>query len=475
MRDVSRVLSFLMFFLCLVFVLPAQTFSERQEIAIFRLSFYGQPSVPPPPGVRVEIRGRHGSLSVHLRGTGNPAYDDLFARAFGSVDEQIRSVFINLGRFDVIGMQQRLTQESVDDFIAALSDYRATEAEIPEAVLLGQQAFTERDFRQLAGGFIVVIPSVSWFDLRRDRNGRYTAEMQTSFTFVDVREGRTFGQFFIETSGASDRAEAAVRSTVDALPGELSFRVRSMPEFQLRTGILEVTGREVLVEFGRNMGLQRGDEYAIVAERVLATGHIAAKETGLIVIREVQEDFSYARVIYANPRARVGDQLQEVPRRGFETQIYYDVLTDGLRLSSLLGVKAVASRGFYDWRPFGAIEIPFRGAIVADEAPFFPLNMVIGGEWNAFVGRLRITPSASVGLGGAVPLGSESDRDTFYLTHFGGVARLTGSLLLGRDVLVSVQTGLGYWVSVFDERTTRDRPPLAGYGGLVIGGGVTLK
>ncbi len=471
----SRVLVALMLASCLAFVLPAQTFSERQEIAIFRLSYYGQPSVPPPPGVRVEIRGRHGSLSIYLRGTGNPAYDDLFERAFGAVDEQIRSVFINLGRFDVIGMQQRLTEESVDDFIAALSDYRATEAEIPEAVLLGQQAFTERDFRQLAGGFVVVIPSVSWFDLRRDREGRYTAEMQTSFTFIDVQEGRTFGQFFIETSGSDNRAESAVRSAVNALPAELSFRVRSMPEFQLKTGVLEVTGREVIVEFGRNMGLQRGDEYAIVAERVLSTGHIATTETGLLVIRDVHQDFSYARVIYANPRARVGDQLHEVPRRGFETQVYYDVLTDGIEICSLVGLKAVVSRGFYDWRPFVAVEIPFRGAIGTERNRFFPLNMVLGGEWNAYLGRLRITPSASVGLGGAVPLGSESDRDRFYLTHVGGVARLTGSLLLGRDVLVSVQTGLGYWLSVFDESVTRQYPPLAGYGGLVIGGGVTLK
>src|SRR6056297_3485392 len=118
----------------------AQTFSEREEIAIFRVSYYGQPSYDPPSDVRVEIRGRRGSLTVELRGTGNRTYDDLFARAIGAVDEQIRSVFINLGRFDVIGMQQRLTASSVDDFIATLSEYQADRSELPEAVLLGEQA-----------------------------------------------------------------------------------------------------------------------------------------------------------------------------------------------------------------------------------------------------------------------------------------------------------------------------------------------
>ncbi|HKJ84950.1 MAG TPA: hypothetical protein VKA06_02685, partial [Spirochaetia bacterium] len=379
----------------------AQTFSEREEIAIFRVSYYGQPSYDPPSGVRVEIRGRRGSLTVNLRGTGDPSYDDLFARAIGAVDEQIRSVFINLGRFDVIGMQQRLTASSVDDFIATLSEYQADTSELPEAVLLGEQAFTERDFQELVGGFIVVVPSVSWYNLRRDDSGSFQAEMQTSFTFIDVEDMRTIDQFFVETTGYDDDPAVAVREAVESLPGELSFRVRSMPQFQIMTGVLEVTGREVILEFGRNMGLEPGDEYAIVAERVLSTGHVASTETGLILIREVQEDFSYGRVLYATPRARPGDQLREVPRRGVDGGIYLDLMTDGIDLTPLIGLRATASRGFYAWRPFAAFEIPLRG-LIANQ--LFPVNISVGTEWNSYFGRLRLTPSASLGVGGAVPL-----------------------------------------------------------------------
>lgn len=450
----------------------SQTFSERQEIAIFRLSYYGQPTYEPPPGVTIEIRGRRGSLSVELRGTGNPSWDGLFERAFGAVDEQIRGVFINLGRFDVIGMDQRLTQTSVDDFIATLRDYQATETEVPEAVLLGQQAFTESDFRRLAGGFVVVIPSVSWYSLDRDREGNYTAEMQTSFTFIDVEDMRTFDQFFIETSGYDESPDAAVREAVDGVANELSFRVRSMEEFQLKTGVLEVDGREAIIEFGRNMGLLPGEEYAIVAERVLSTGHIATTETGLILIREVHDDFSYARVLYANPRARPGDQLREVPRRGVEGQLYFDVLTNGLELTSLVGIKATASRGFYAARPQVSLEVPLRGTILG---LFFPINLVIGGEWNAYIGRLRLTPAAGVGLGGAVPLIDDPDLGSFYLSHFGAVARLSGSLLVTRDILVSVHTGFGYWLGLSDRGVASLVEPLSSYGGLIIGGGVTFK
>lgn len=451
--------------------LIAQDFSERQEVAIFRLSYYGQPESPPPTGVRVEIRGPRASLAVELRGTGNPRFDSLFQRAFGAVDEQVRSVFINLGRFDVIGLEQRMTAGSVDDFIALLSDVRAGRSEIPEAVLLGEQTFTEADFRELVGGFVVVVPSVSWYDLRRDSDGFYEAEMQTSFTFINVDDMRTFEQFFIESTGYAEQPEEAVREAVEALPGELDFRIRSMPAFQLRTGILEVNRREVILEFGRNMGLQPGDEYAIVAERVLSTGHIATTETGLVVIREVHQEFSYGEVLYASPRARPGDQLREVPRRGFDAQAYFDVLTDGIEITSVLGFRATASRGFYEWRPHVALEIPFRGVLLGS---LLPVSLAVGGEWNAYLGRLRLTPNLSVGVGGAIPIVDDPDARGFYLSHLGGVLRLTGSLLVTRDVLVSVQTGMGYWISLYGG-DARYADALSSYGGLIIGGGVTIK
>lgn len=450
----------------------SQSFSDRQEIAIFRLSYYGQPSYDPPPNVRVEIRGRRGSLSVELRGTGNRSYDDLFARAFAAVDEEIRSVFVNLGRFDVIGMEQRLTQSTVDDFIAALSDYQADAADLPEAVLLGQQAFTEEDFREVTGGFVVVVPSVAWYQLDRDEEGNFRSEMRTSFTFIDVAERRTFEQFFVETSGYAESPQDAVREAVDALAGELSYRVRSMERFRIATGVLDVDGREVVVEFGRNMGLRPGEEYAIVADRVLSTGHVATTETGLVLIREVHEEFSYGRVLYASPRARPGDQLREVPRRGFETTVYYDVLTDGLDVTSVIGVQATASRGFYAARPRVALEVPLRGVIFN---AFFPVSLVVGGEWNAYLGRLRLTPSAGIGFGGAIPIVDDDDLESFYLSHLGGLARVSGSLLVTRDLLITVHAGFGYWFGLYRGSRSALSGPLSSYGGLIVGGGVTLK
>ena len=451
----------------------AQDFSERQQIAVFRLSYYGQPEVEIRRDVEFRVVGRGGSLTVTLRGTGVERYDRIFDQAFGAIDTQIQEVFVSLGRFTVIGMQQRLSQAGVTDFIEVLTEYQVNNQQLPEPVLLGRQPFTEADFRRITGDFTVVVPSVVWYDLSRGDDGDYRAELETSFSFIDVANGQTFDQFSIRTSGVSEDPQRAVRSAVDELPLELSFRVRSMDRFKLRTGVVEVSGSEVLIEFGRNMGLVPGEEYAVIADRVLANGRIVSRETGLLVVREVHSDFSYANVLYSVPSVQPGDQLREVPRRGIDTDVYLDVMTTGLdSLTYIAGLKATVSRGFYALRPIAAFELPFRGLA---GGVLLPMNIRFGGEWNLYLGRLRITPSATLGIGGAVPLSDDPLYERFYLSHLGASARLAGSLLVTRDILLNVEAGFGWWQSLI-AGTLGDRgQPLSSYGGLIIGAGVTFK
>jgi hypothetical protein len=457
---------------CLQIPSVSQEFSERQEIAIFGLSYYGQPVTVPPKDLKVEIRGPRASITIELRGSGDPQVDQLFVRALGAVDEKIRSAFINLGRFDVIGMEQRLTEQGVNDFINVLTEFKRSQTELPEAVLLGQETFTEADFQRLVGGFVVVVPSVSWYSLTPLEDGSFKAEIETSFSFINVENLTTFGQFFITTTGTDELEETAVRQATDAIASELTFRLRSMSEFQIKTGILEIDGREVILEFGSNMGLKPGDEYAIVSTRVLSTGHIASTETGLIVISDVQDGFSIGQVLYANPRATVGDQLQEVPRRGIEFSGYVDTLTDGIGVTYTVGVRGVAGRGFFAFRPLAAVEIPFRGLV---GETMLPVNAMAGGEWNLRLGRLSLAPSVVVGIGGAVPLGGDEDLETFYLSHIGGQLRVTGSVLITRDIRLFVETGFAWWQSIVSSSVAESIPQLSTYRGLLIGGGVTLK
>ncbi len=452
--------------------LGAQQFSERQEVAVFRLNYYGAPRDPVPErSTTIQL----GNIFRFER-TVERDTTEIFQRAVGAVDEKIRSVFINLGRFDVIGLDKRLEAENVDAFIRALQGYREERVEIPETVLLGQQAFTEADFERIVGGFIVVIPSVSFYNLSRDNDGEYDATIETSFTFINVDTMQTEGQFFVETYGSDDDAADAMKQAVDGIPTQLEFRIRQMDVFKIRTGIVEVRGRKVIVEFGENMGIQLGDEYAIIQPRLTNLGYETADESGLLLIKEVREQYSVAEVLYARPNPIIGDQLEEVPRIGIEVSGYAHVLSELTIDNSVLvlGLKATASRGFYRFRPLGGIEIPFTSTLLG---LLFPMNVYLGGDANWYLGRLKLNPSLTAGVGGGVPIVDDLFSQDFYLSHVGGTAKMSLSYLINRDTMIYADLGYARWFGLYErlfDSTVVNRF-FDGYGGILIGAGVTFK
>ncbi len=421
----------------------AQEFSERQEIAIFRLSYHGQPEVTTPAGPFIRIDIDSDRFSFQFRGTGRRSWDRLFHNAFNAVDERIRNVFVNLGRFDVVGFPQRVRAEYVDDFIRAVREYRSDDAEVPEAVLLGRQAFTEDDFRSLTGGFLVVVPSVTWYDMEYDYGAnQYTARIETSFTVVDVDSGRTQSQFRLETSGRNSDPERAVRSAVNSIPGNLEFELRSIPEFQIRSGIIDRDGDRIYFEFGRNMGVRRGDEYVVVSPRTTDFGYTDEVETGLIIVSEVHERYSVGRLIYDGNRASVGDQLREVPRRGADIRMYAGAYLDAVGLSDgrvharggMAGISMSVNRGFFRFRPMVTLEFPFVG-----QSGYLLFGGYAGLETNMFLRRLRVSPSIQAGIMAADRPGqSESDR---VASHVGGRTGINLSFQTTRDIMVGVQLG----------------------------------
>jgi hypothetical protein len=444
--------------------LNAQVQSERRELAVFQLSYYGQPETNFE--ANVAIRGTRGSLEISVKGTGNPERNELFVRAFGRVDEQIRSAFINLGRFDVIGISKRLQYTNVDAFIEALRDYRSANAELPEAVRLGQEAFTQADFNRLSGGFIVVIPSVSFYELNRTDGGDYSARIETSFSFVNVDTLEAEEQFFIETSGFDSNPREAVAEATEGIAEQLTFRLRQMDLFRLRTGIVEIDGGDVIIEFGSNMGVRPGDEYAVVRSEVRASGFESREQTGLLVVREVQREFSIARIIYANPRPQVGDQLEEVPRFGLDATAFgqgiIDVSTADAEgeLVPVFGVEGVASRGFYRFRPLLSLGLALNSDVAA--FGYVPFQLLVGGEMAWYLRRIRVQPRAAVGLALGVP--SREGADTV-VSHVGGSIGVRLGIHVSRDILLFVEGGGIQWIGL----------GIPGFGGPFAQIGVTIK
>jgi len=437
LRKILLLLSALL--LCFSFLF-GQEVSEKKEIAIFSLS-YSDWSIPDG--------------------------------ALGLVDQSIQNVFVNLKRFDIIGMTYRLNSGDINNFIQEIQKVKESNVAVPEAVRLGEQTFTEADFNKLVGSFIIVIPIVSYYEVKADDSGGYSAEIQTSFTFINVAEGKAFANFQVDTTGSDDTAKAAVKNAVDSMPIQLSYEVRKIPEFQLKSGVLDVNGKEVLIELGANMGIKLGDEFNLTNTVILPSGHAVEKKVGLLVVKEVNEEVSTAQVFYAKKKPAVGDQLKEIPRMGFESAFYVNYIsqTDVSKDPILaLGIRQIVARGFYKTRPYVGVEVPLgvdvKGILL--NYLFFPVNVYVGTELNWYFGRLHITPGIDVALGMLVPIAEDWQDDLVIYSSIGGHARLAVNYMITDNIKVFGEAGYSAMLSINDGFFNS-------YAGILYGGGVTLK
>ncbi len=438
-----RVVSALLLVLAIAPLATAQQVSQRKDIAVFRLSYYQW---------------------------------DIPDSVLGGIDEELKGVFVNIGRFNVLGMSQRLEPGDLNEFIDKIRQYKQDRAEIPEEVQMGREFFTEADFERLAGSFVVVVPSVASYVLEVKDSGEFHVSLKTSFSFVSVERGTTFAQAFVETEGTAKSPEGAARSALDGIAMQLTYEVRKIPEFQLRTGVLEVHGREVILELGRDMGIKLGDEYVLVASRVLDSGKTLTSENGLLVIKEVSDEVSVGQVLYAHPRPQEGDQLHELPLLGVETTPYLHVASGLLydrRLTALIGIKGSWARGFYGFRPIFGVEVPLIANILAA----LPLNLYVGGEYVLYLGRLTLMPSAALGAGGAfLWYANVPDDQKFALTHLGGQAGLTLAYLFNKRMRFSLDVGYLHWFSLVPTKYFFDAEFLfPDYDGVFVGAGLTVK
>ncbi len=438
-----RVISALLLVLATAPLATAQQVSQRKDIAVFRLSYYQW---------------------------------DIPDSVLGGIDEELKGVFVNIGRFNILGMTQRLEPGDLNEFIDRIRQYKQDRTEIPAEVQMGREFFTEADFERLAGSFVVVVPSVASYVLEVKDSGEFHVSVKTSFSFVNVEQGTTFAQAFVETEGTAKSPEGAARGALDGIALQLTYEVRKIPEFQLRTGVLEVHGGEVILELGRDMGIKVGDEYVLVASRVLDSGKTLTSENGLLVIKEVSDEVSVGRVLYARPRPQEGDQLREVPLLGLEATPYLH-LASGLLydrpLTALIGIKGSWARGFYGFRPIFGLEVPMIANILAA----LPLNLYAGGEYVLYLGRLTVTPSAALGAGGAfLWYAGVPDDQKFALTHLGGQAGLTLAYLFNKKMRFSLDVGYLHWFSLVPTKYFFDAEFLfPDYDGVFVGAGLTVK
>ncbi len=230
--------------------------------------------------------------------------------ATGAIDAGIQGVFAELGRFNIIEMTQRLSSGGLAEFVQAIRKAKEANFALPEKHLFGEATFTEADFNRLLGAFTVAAPVITLFDSRYDLDRKSSVTcITTEVSFLDVASGEVLGAALVRTTGsdATDQV-ASMRQVIEAIPKSLEFQVRSMPAFRISTRILAVPRGEVKLQLGSNMGIAKGDEYAVTGTKLISG------------IKDVGVEISTGVVLYADKALEPGNQLREVPRLGIDVE-----------------------------------------------------------------------------------------------------------------------------------------------------------
>lgn len=438
-----KTIAFIMVILTTVTFVAAQPkVSEKQEIAIFAMGYYGY-KIP--------------------------------AEALATIDVEIQKVFLDLGRFTVIGMDKRFSSNDVTEFISLIKKVKEQNFEIPAKYRFGEEVFTEADFNRLIGAFIIVIPVVTNYNSQfNNSQNRWETNIKTTVTFIEAATGTMIGIADVESRGNSKETEfKSIKGAIDGIPLQLQYEIRKIPQFQNQTKVVSTKLGSVTLLLGQNMGVKKGDEYAIIVTENI-DGYTNEREVGLVKIKDVGTTSSEGIVLYSNVKVQKDTQLREIPRTGGEVSAYAHLASfpnSTTREALALGLKISMTRGYFGLMPYGFAQI------LLSDTKGYPIGFGFGGEYALYLGRLEL--AGRVGLAGSSCIlitwlqDVLSNKDDTYFTHYGLNAGAYLSYLLSNDtkIYASIQfdymlgllsgMGLGEW---FDS-----------YSATSIGLGVTFK
>lgn len=417
----------------------APTVSEKKDVAVFSLGYYGW-AIP--------------------------------LETLGSIDQEIQKVFVDLGRFTILGYTERLSSAGLQQFIDTLKKSKEANFVMPDKFTFGEATLTEAEFNKLVGAFIVATPIVSEFNSRYNKDkSQWETDIKTNVTFIDIGSGGSvLGIAEVKSSGNDkDNQNASISNAINGIPMQLQFEIRKIEAFQINTRVLTASGGEIKLQLGRNMGIRKGDEYSIMVSETIE-GFKNDSEKGLIQIKDVGSEISTGRIVYSDIKVTKDVQLKEIPRLGVDVEGYLDIASGPDGTVVLPGVKAILSRGYYGFRPYVAVQIP-----VSQISTYFglfsviPVNGIVGGEYNLYLGRFTLTPFGGIGASYAHVVSPINSNDpTDWLSHIGAQAYIRASLLFTRELTVYAQAGLEYWFTTNDVF-------FSNYGGLGFGAGVSYK
>jgi len=253
----------------------------------------------------------------------------------------INHVFVKLKRFNVLGYgDYRLESEKIGDFIERIKDIQAQKAEEAGTYdeKFGTVVIKGEDFDRIVSSFLVVIPKLANYNVIEKREvaqkgfnrvvyKSYEADLVIDIAFVNVKEGKQEESIRINGSGADADRERAVTKAVDNAISSLSYNVRQVDMFKIKSGVVQVKGDAVFFELGANIGVRPGDEYQVMTKtEVASTGRYTQLPTGLVRVKKVYPDITESRIVYQGEKITEGDQLVEVAKYGIQLSFFTGVM-----------------------------------------------------------------------------------------------------------------------------------------------------
>jgi hypothetical protein len=252
-------------------------------------------------------------------------------------DSSIKHVFVNLKRFDVLGYgQYRIESEDIDDFVKRVREIRSEKAKEAGTYdeKFGTVVIKGEDFDRIVNSFLVVLPTLASYTITVERQ-EYISELTTyvrrkyevgvviDITFVDVREGTQRESLRVAGSGSHADVDRAGRKAVENAISGLSYQIRQVEAFKIKSGVVSVRGDIVTFVPGKDLGVKPGDEYEVMTrQEVGKTGRIVEMPTGLVKVKKVYPELSEGRIVYQKEQITEGDQLVELAQFGAQVSFY---------------------------------------------------------------------------------------------------------------------------------------------------------
>jgi hypothetical protein len=138
------------------------------------------------------------------------------------------------------------------------------------------------------------------------------------------------------------------------------------------------------------------------------------------------------------------------------------------------GLRITAARGFYNVRPYLALQMPLShmGSFLywsSSWLEILPFNFLLGAEYVMYMGKLAVSPYAGVGLSYIHVETVLSTFETDFLSHVGGQGGARVSYLLNRNTRVFADLGYETWIAISDFWGNTS------YGGVSAGLGIAFK